>query len=131
MEYLYALDNANLTLRVVEFLRYDDTLPLDTVTVLHRREGWILCVRFKWLPHPQQMRDLQAVMLEFGRSYQPSPLIEEVLHRLAIGQPLLEIMQIYQFRVAVVSHGQPTPLEIESFREQFIQGLGYCPPSLA
>jgi hypothetical protein len=37
-------------------------------------------------------------------------------------------MQRYQ--VAVIAHGQPDLSEIEAFRQQFIQGLGYCPETL-
>ena len=129
MDYLYALDNANLTLRVVEYLRDNDTLPLDTVTVLHYRQGWIVRIQFKWQPHPQHTSNLQAVMSEFGQSYQPTPTIERVLQGLAAGQSPMEMMQRY--RVSVVAHGQPTQVEIKAFQQQFIQGLGYCPPSLA
>jgi hypothetical protein len=48
---------------------------------------------------------------------------------LETGQTPVEVMRRYQ--VAIVSHGQPDRLEIEEFRQQFVQGLGYCPETLA
>ena len=129
MEYIFALDNANLTLRVVELLHGNSTLPINAVTVLHHREGWILRVQFKWLPHPQHAGDLLAFMEELGYSYQPSRVIAGVFQGLDAGQSPMDMIKKYQ--VSVVAHGQPTQVEIEAFRQQFIQGLGYCPPSLA
>ena len=48
---------------------------------------------------------------------------------LETGQSPLGVMRRYQ--VAVVSHGIPNREDIESFRTQFVKGLGYCPEALA
>ena len=129
MEYLYCLTNANLTLRVIAFLGQDRRLPLEAVTVLHYQECWIVRLVFKRSLCAQWAGDLEAVMLEFGHPYQPSALVHTVLQRLASGQSALDVME--QYRVSVVSHGQPAQVEIEAFRQHLVDSLGYCPASLA
>ena len=37
----------------------------------------------------------------------------------------------FRYQVAIVSHGNPEREEIETFRQQFVKGLGYCPETLA
>lgn len=129
MEYLYCLANASLTLRIVEHLHHSKQLPLSFVTVIHQIDGWIIRVKLARPLDAQTDGDFRAFLNELGISYCPSIRIQMVLWGLETGQSPIEVMQRYQ--VAVVSHGSPDREEIEEFREQFVQGLGYCPETLA
>jgi hypothetical protein len=68
-------------------------------------------------------------MAELGGAAEPSITLRMALWSLESGQSCVDVMQRYQ--VAVISHGVPERQDIEAFREQFIQGLGYCPETLA
>ncbi len=129
MEYLYCLANASLTLRIVEHLHHSKQLPLSFVTVIHQIDGWVIRVKLARSLDAQTDGDFRAFLNELGIVYYPSIRIQMVLWGLETGQSPIEVMQRYQ--VAVVSHGSPDREEIEEFREQFVQGLGYCPETLA
>lgn len=129
MDYLFYLGNASLTLRVVEYLQMHQHLPVRFMTVVHQIHGWV--IRVKMFPYitPQQSGDFQAFMSELGVSHEASTPVKMALWGLEAGQSPIQVMQRYQ--VAIVSHGSPSSTEVEEFRKQFIQGLGYCPETLA
>ncbi len=129
MEYVYYLANASLTLRIVEHLHAMTQLPLSFMTVIHQIDGWVVRVKMNHTLDEHQDGDFRAFLNELGVPYQPSIRIQMVLWGLETGQSPIEVMQRYQ--VAVVSHGSPDREEIEDFRKQFVQGLGYCPETLA
>jgi hypothetical protein len=129
MEYLYSLANASLTLRIVEHLHHSKYLPLSFMTVIHQIDGWVVRVKLAHEIDEQTEGDFKAFLNELGIVCQPSIRIQMVLWGLETGQSPIEVMQRYQ--VAVVSHGKPDREEIEDFRKQFVQGLGYCPETLA
>ena len=129
MEYLYYLANASLTLRIVEYLHSRDQLPVSFMTVIHQIDGWVVKVKMSNALAPQQDGDLRAFLNELGISHQPGIRVQMALWGLETGQLPIDVMQRYQ--VAVVSHGTPDRHEIEEFRKQFVQGLGYCPETLA
>ena len=129
MEYLYCLANASLTLRTVEHLHHSKQLPLSFMTVIHQIDGWVVRVKLARSLDAQTDGDFRAFLNELGIVYCPSIRIQMVLWGLETGQSPIEVMQRYQ--VAVVSHGNPDREEIEEFRKQFVQGLGYCPETLA
>jgi hypothetical protein len=129
MDYLYYLANASLTLRIVEFLHVRTKLPLRFMTVIHRLDGWIVRVQFSQPIDAQEDGDFRAFLNELGISHDPNIRVKMALWGLENGQSPVEVMQQYQ--IAVVSHGRPDRIEIEAFREQFVQGLGYCPETLA
>lgn len=129
MDYLYFLANASLTLRVIEHLRQMKSLPVSSMTVIHQINGWILKVKFKQTLTPQQHGDFKAFMGELGIPYDPEIRLRMVFWSLETGQPPIEVMRRYQ--VAIVSHGTPDASDIEAFRKQFTNGLGYCPETLA
>ncbi|MEB3292967.1 MAG: hypothetical protein VKJ24_07390 [Synechococcales bacterium] len=129
MDYLYYLANASLTLRVVEFLHSSKLLPSHFMTVIHQIDGWVVRVKFHEVLNPQQDGDFRAFLSELGIPYEPNIRVRMALWGLETGQSPVEVMQRYQ--IAVVSHGQPDRREIEAFRGQFVQGLGYCPETLA
>ena len=129
MEYLYFLANASLTQRIVEYLRKNRQLPFHSVTVLHQIDGWVIKIKMKHNLDPQQDGDFRAYLSELGIPYQPEVRVKMALWSLDAGQSPIEVMRRYQ--VAVVSHGRPDREEIEAFRKQFVNGLGYCPETLA
>jgi hypothetical protein len=129
MEYVYSLANASLTLRIVEHLHNSKFLPLSFITVIHQIDGWVVRVKLAKSLDEQTEGDFQAFLNELGIVCHPSIRIQMVLWGLETGQSPIEVMQRYQ--VAVVSHGNPDREEIEEFRKQFVQGLGYCPETLA
>lgn len=129
MDYLYYLANASLTLRIVEFLHVRNQLPLRFMTVIHSLDGWIIRVRFAQPLDNRQTGDFAAFLNELGIAYEPNIRVKMALWGLENGQSPVEVMQQYQ--IAVISHGRPSRIEIEAFREQFVQGLGYCPETLA
>jgi hypothetical protein len=129
-DYLYSIANASLTLRIVEHLHYRRySLPLDFMTVIHQIDGWVVRIKLAQFLNSQSEGDLRAFLQECGIPYEPSAWVEMALEGLEAGQSPVEVMQRYQ--VAVVSHGSPDRQGIETFRHHFVQGLGYCPETLA
>ncbi|MEO0867679.1 MAG: hypothetical protein AAFY17_04355 [Cyanobacteria bacterium J06642_11] len=129
MDYVYYLSNASLVLRVVERLHRLTQLPLEFVSVIHRIDGWILRIRLHESVSPTTASNFQAFLDEVGGPYTPGYRIRMALWGLETGQTAVDVMRRYQ--IAVVSHGKPDRYEIEEFRKQFVQGLGYCPETLA
>ncbi len=129
MDYLYYLANASLTLRVIDYLRTVNQARDASITVIHQIDGWIVKVRFSQPLIPRQHGDFQAYMSELGITYEPEMRLQMVFWSLETGQSPIEVMRRYQ--VAIVSHGKPDTKEIETFRQQFTRGLGYCPETLA
>lgn len=129
MEYLYFLANASLTQRIVDHLHITQKFAVHSVTVLHQIDGWIVKVKTREPLNPQQDGDFRAFLSELGIPYEPEVRVKMALWSLDAGQSPVEVMRRYQ--VAVVSHGRPDREEIEAFRRQFVNGLGYCPETLA
>jgi hypothetical protein len=129
VDYLYYLANASLTLRVVEYLHTMPWLPVRFMTVIHQIDGWVLRIKLHRPLDPREDKDFRAFLNELGIPYEPEIRVRMALWGLETGQSPVEVMRRYQ--VAVVSHGSPDRREIEEFRKQFVQGLGYCPETLA
>jgi hypothetical protein len=129
MDYIYFLANASLTIRVVEHLRAFTSLPVQFMTVIHQIDGWVVKIKMSKSLSPQDDGDFRAYMQELGISYAPEMRLQMALWSLETGQAPIEVMRRYQ--VPVVSHGSPDCRDIEAFKEQFTQGLGYCPETLA
>jgi hypothetical protein len=129
MEYIYYLANATLTLRIVEHLHRSPQIPISFVSVIHQIDGWIVKIKMASPLDLQQDGDFSAFLHELGIPYEPNARINMALWSLEAGQSPIDVMRRYQ--VAVVSHGSPEREEIEAFRQQFVQGLGYCPETLA
>lgn len=129
MEYTYYLPNASLTLRIIEYLHATRRLPVAFVTVIHQIDGWVMKIKLRSRLDAQEEGDFRAYLNEVGFPYQPEIRVQMALWSLETGQSPINVMRRYQ--VAVVSHGSPNRREIEEFRKQFVQGLGYCPETLA
>ncbi|MBE9039504.1 hypothetical protein IQ235_01675 [Oscillatoriales cyanobacterium LEGE 11467] len=128
MDYLYYLANASLTLRVAEFLRLGK-VPVRFMTVIHQIDGWVVRVKMEHQLSSEQHGDFLAYMNELGIPYPSNIRVQMALWSLETGQSPVDVMRRYQ--VAIVSHGHPDLEEIEAFRKQFVNGLGYCPETLA
>ena len=129
MDYLYFLANASLSLRTIKYLRSMKHTVNASLTVIHQIDGWIVKIRFLKPLTPKLHGDFQAFMSELGIVYEPEMRLKMVFWSLETGQSSVEVMRRYQ--VAVVAHGTPNIKDIEAFRDQFTQGLGYCPETLA
>ena len=129
MEYLYYLENASLTLRIVEYLHNRPYIPIKFITVINQIDGWVVRVKLKGNVTPQEDGDFRAFLSELGICYEPPMRVQMALWSLEAGQCPVDVMRRYQ--VAIVSHGNPEKEEIEAFRQQFVRGLGYCPETLA
>ena len=129
MDYTYYLANASLTLRLVEYLHSTSWLPVDFMTVIHQIDGWVVRVRLTRALEPGYAGNFKAFLNELGISFEPTVRVRMACWGLETGQSAVDVMRRYQ--VAVVSHGAPDSTEIEAFRQQFVQGLGYCPETLA
>ncbi|AFZ20812.1 hypothetical protein [Allocoleopsis franciscana] len=129
MDYLYFLANASLTLRVVEYLNSMHQLPIQSMTVIHQIDGWVIKVKMNGPLTPHQHGNFRSFMNELGIPYDPEIRLQMALWSLETGQSPIDVMRRYQ--VAVVSHGNPDRSDIEAFRQQFTMGLGYCPETLA
>ncbi|NER00610.1 MAG: hypothetical protein F6K30_28605 [Cyanothece sp. SIO2G6] len=129
MDYTYYLANASLTLRLVEYLHSTFWLPVDFMTVIHQIDGWVVRVRLTDALDPLEAGNFRAFLNELGISFEPSVRVRMACWGLETGQSAVDVMRRYQ--IAVVSHGTPDSSEIEAFRQQFVQGLGYCPETLA
>jgi hypothetical protein len=129
MDYLYSLANASLTLRIIEYLRTMNYLSSCSMTVIHQIDGWIIRIKFQQPLPPYEHGNFRAYMHELGIPYEPEIRLQMVFWSLDTGQSPVDVMRRYQ--VAIVSHGMPDVSDIEAFREQFTNGLGYCPETLA
>ena len=129
MDYLYFLANASLSLRTIEYLLSMKHTVNASLTVIHQIDGWIVKIRFSKPLTPEIHGNFRAFMSELGIVYEPEMRLKMVFWSLETGQSSVEVMRRYQ--VAVVAHGTPNTKDIEAFREQFTQGLGYCPETLA
>jgi hypothetical protein len=129
MDYIYYLSNASLTLRVVERLLCLTQLPLEFMTVIHRIDGWVVKVRLHDSVTTTAAENFRAFLDEVGVPYKPGVRIRMALWGLETGQTPADVMRRHQ--IAVVSHGKPDRYEIEEFRKHYVQGLGYCPETLA
>ncbi|URR35566.1 hypothetical protein NBE99_00015 [Thermosynechococcus sp. HN-54] len=129
MDFIYHLSNASLTLRVVQFLHEYAKLPVQFVTVIHQVDGWVIRIKMHSPLSAEQAGNFRAFLNELGFPYTPGISLKMALWALETGQSMVDVMRRYQ--VAIVSHGYPNYDDIEAFRKQFIQGLGYCPETLA
>jgi len=129
MDYLYYLANASLTVRIVEHLHRTPELPLRFISVIHQISGWVMRVKMSPDLTLQQEGDFRAFLNELGVPFEAGVSLKMALLSLETGASPIEVMHRYQ--VPVICHGSPDCTEIEEFRKQFIQGLGYCPETLA
>jgi hypothetical protein len=129
MEYLYYLENTSLILQLMEYIHNRPQLKVSYVTVINTIDGWVIRVRLRHQPSPQEDSNFRSILSELGSLYSPSKQLQLALWSLAGGKSPVEVMGRYQ--VTVISHSQPKTEEIEVLRQQFIKGLAECPQTLA
>ncbi len=129
MKYTYFLENASLTLRVLNYLVTMSPFLNVQVTVIHQTNGWIIRINIPYVISCEEDLNFRAFLSELGRVYKGDLKIDMVFCSLDMGDRPIDVMRIYQ--VAIVSHGSPDISDVEDFRQQISQGLGYCPQTLA
>ena len=129
ISYIYSFANASLTLRVVEHLRNKYRAYLDSVTVINLIDRWIVRVSLSISLPYSSAKNLRAFLDEMGIAALISAEIIDVFADLDRGESPVEVMNRYQ--VVVVAHGKPVTEEIEIFRQQIVDRLGYCPQNMA
>ncbi len=127
--YTYYFANASHTLRVIEHLRNHYQSQLNSVAVVNLISGWLVQVNLQKLIPIESAKNLQAFLKEMGFGYQPSGEIATALERLEAGESPTTIMNRY--KIVIVAYGKPEKEEIEIFRQQIVERLGYCPQNMA
>ncbi len=128
-EYIYSFSNASFTLRVIKHLRNKYQTYLDSVAVINLVDRWLVQIYLKNSVPYQSGKNLQSFLNEMGTIIQPSSQIINALASLAQGESPTEVMNRYQ--VVIVDYGKPETEEIEIFRDQVVDRLGYCPQNMA
>ncbi len=128
-EYIYSFSNASSTLRVIKHLRNKYQTYLDSVAVINLVDRWLVQIHLKNSISYQSRTNLQSFLNEMGIIIQPSSKIINALASLAQGESPTEVMNRYQ--VVIVDYGNPKTEEIEIFRDQIVDRLGYCPQNMA
>ena len=129
IEYIYSLNNASCTLRVIKYLRNKHQSYLNSVVVINLIDRWVIKITLKRSIPYKSAKNLQAFLSEMGAVYQPPVKIVNALNSLEQGETPTAVMNRYQ--VVIVVHGQPETEEIEIFRDRVVQQLGYCPQNMA
>lgn len=127
--YIYSLANASFTLRVVKHLHHKYQAYLNSVTVINLIDRWIVRVSLSNSLPSKWAINLQAFLDEMGIAYQLSGNLIDVFADLDRGESPVKVMNRYQ--IVVVAHGKPITEEIEIFRQQIVDRLGYCPQNMA
>lgn len=127
-ECIYSFSNASFTLRVIQHLRNKYQLYLESVVVINLIDRWLVKICLKNSISNQLEKNLQAFLSEMGVASQPSSTIINALASLEQGESPTVVMNRYQ--VVIVAHGQPETEEIELFRDQIVDRLGYCPQNM-
>ncbi|MEM7595132.1 MAG: hypothetical protein AAF383_27145 [Cyanobacteria bacterium P01_A01_bin.83] len=128
-EYIYTFPNASSTLRVVEYLRNKCQPYLDSVAVINQIDCWLIQVWLKEFTPIDSAKNIKAFFSEMGVPSQPATKIVNALTCLQLGESPTAVMNRYQ--VVIVAHGKPVTEEIEIFRDQIVDRLGYCPHNMA
>ncbi len=126
---LYSFSSASITLRVIEHLRNNYQSTLDSVAVINLIDRWLVKINLKYFIDLELAKNLQAFLNEMGIVHTPSAQVAKALIQLDAGESPTAIMNRYQ--VVIVAYGRPDKKEIEIFREQIIERLGYCPQNMA
>lgn len=128
MEFLYCFANVSLTQRVLDYLLRKLRSHINCVTVIFLNDRWVVRLKLDQDVDSRRGDDCWAFLSEHGIPYYPTQAIDLVFKALDAGCVPTHVMNRYH--TAIVSHGVPNPEEVGGFQEQFVTGLGYCPPSL-
>ncbi len=129
MEFLYYFANASLTQRVLNYLLRQLDSCIDSATVIFLNDRWVVDVKLNLEVDDERNEDCWAFFSENGTPYHPGLSITSALNALNTGLTPTQVMS--QYHIAIVSRGKPDPQEVACFQKQVIEGLGYCPETLA
>ncbi|MEM1239071.1 MAG: hypothetical protein AAGI45_04440 [Cyanobacteria bacterium P01_H01_bin.26] len=128
MQYLYGFANVSLIIRVIDRLSRLGGFPLKALTVIYLVDRWVMRLHVSEPLNAIAEGNLVAFLQENGIPHKPSVSLLRAFDDLDLGTSLTQVMNEHQ--VVVVSHGAPDPVELYEFRSRFVEGLGYCPPTL-
>ena len=129
MCFLYCFYNVSLTQRVLVYLVEKLQQRPYTVTVIFLYDYWVVQVEINAAVTVEEQANIQAFLDENGTSYQPCEHVQCALDEIFLGDSsFTDVMN--RHHVAVVLHGKSQPESIQQFQKAFVDGLGYCPPSL-
>jgi len=129
MEYIYSVSNASLILRIIHYFVVTPSLRSSEITVIHEIDGWVIRIKVPYYLTSCRYGNVRAFLSELGFVYHPSVKMNLVFCSLDMGESVISVMHSYN--VAIVSYGSPSVTEVEAFRLQFSEGLGYRPQTLA
>ncbi|MGB3787869.1 MAG: hypothetical protein WA949_07655 [Phormidesmis sp.] len=128
MQYIYYFANTSLVLRLLTYFSKQAAIRLDLVTVIYLVDRWVVRVKLKECLCPQQNGDFLAFLNENGTPFSVTARLAIALESLEAEVSIAEVMKRYH--LVIISHGALRPTDLTDFRTRFVQGLGYCPPSL-
>lgn len=128
MEFVYCFANTSLTERILSYLLKQLRSHVKCITVLFLNDRWVVRIQLDASLDTDYCKDCWAMLNENGFPYQPAIEMSKAFRDLDAGYAPVSVMNRYQ--VVIVSHGEPNLEELSAFRDQFVQGLGYCPQSL-
>ncbi len=128
-EHIYSFPNTSCTLRSIAYLRNKYQASLNSVAVINLIDCWLIKLDLKKSTPISLVKNLQAFLNEMGSVGQPSGKVREAFASLDRGESPTVVMNRYQ--VVIVAHGKPETEEIEIFRDQIVDRLGYCPQNMA
>ncbi|WP_038017314.1 hypothetical protein [Synechococcus sp. PCC 7335] len=128
MQYIYYFANTSLVLRLLTYLSGQAFICLDSATVIHLVDRWVVRIKLKDYLHSPQKQDFLAFLNENGTPFSLTTRVASAIAHLDAGISISEVMK--QYHLVIVSHGEIQPADLTEFRTKFVQELGYCPPSL-
>ena len=97
--------------------------------MINQIDCWLIQVWLKEYTPIDSAKNIKAFFSEMGVPSQPATKIVNALTCLQLGESPTAVMNRYQ--VVIVAHGKPVTEEIEIFRDQIVDRLGYCPHNMA
>ncbi|MEM8502706.1 MAG: hypothetical protein AAF716_06085 [Cyanobacteria bacterium P01_D01_bin.1] len=128
MQYIYYFANTSLVLRLLTYLPQQVAIHLESATVIYLIDRWVVRIKLKARLLPRQNQDFLAFLNENGTPFSLTLRLANAFDSLDAGVSIAEVMK--RHHVVVISHGALSPSDLTEFRSMFVQGLGYCPPSL-
>ena len=129
MQYTYCFANTSLVLRLMTYLSKQLSIGLMSVTVIYLVDRWVVRIKLR----NELLSPLRGNFLSFlnenGYAFTLSAQNSDALTALDLGASVADVSRLYN--AVIVSHGGLHPEDLEAFRQKFVRGLGYCPPSLS
>ena len=128
MQYVYCFANTSLVLRLMTYLSQRLPFELASVTVIYLIDRWVVRIKLRDNLSAPLEKNFLAFLKENGYAFTLSASSKNALSALDRGASVEDVVRLHH--LVIVSHGGLYPNDVEAFRETFVSGLGYCPPSL-